>query len=52
MLTERPWGYRQLEAGSADMVEATSVHASILVAAALTVAMLLASGHTLFNLHS
>ena len=52
MLTERPLGYRQLEAGSAGMVEATAVYASILVAAASTVAMSPASGHTLFNLHS
>ncbi len=51
-MTERPLGYRQLEAGSAGMVEATAVYASILVAAALTVAMSPASGHILFNLHS
>jgi len=52
MLTERPLGYRQLEAGSAGMVEDTAVYASILVAAAMTVAMSPASGHTLSNLHS
>ena len=51
-MTERTLGYRQLEAGSAGMVEATAVYASILVAAAMTVAMSPASGHTLSNLHS
>jgi hypothetical protein len=51
MLTERPLGYLQLEAGSADMVEATAVYASILAAAALTVVSPPASGRTLFNLH-
>jgi hypothetical protein len=44
MWTERPLGYRQLEARSAGMVEATAVYVSI--------AMSPASGHTLFNLHS
>ncbi len=52
MLTERPLGYRQLEAGTADMVEATAVYASILVPVAVTVASPTAIDHALFNLHS
>jgi hypothetical protein len=52
MLTERPLGYRQLEAGSADMVEATAVYVSILVASAVAMVSPPAIGQTLFNLHS
>jgi hypothetical protein len=52
MLTERPLGYRQLEAGSAGMVEATAVYVSVLAAAAVAMVSPPASCHTLFYFHS
>jgi hypothetical protein len=51
-MMSHPVGYHQLEAGAADMFETTAAQASILAAAAVTVASPPASGHTLFGLHS